>query len=62
VDNHSGSQTISPLLALTRSMDEQLKQARDITPAFLPLPEKRELLITLADVRNQIDGLLVDTL
>jgi hypothetical protein len=62
MDHLSGSTTISPLLAITRSLDEQLKQARGITPAFLPLPEKRELLVTLVEVRNLIDGLLVDAL
>jgi hypothetical protein len=62
MDNLSGSTIVSPLLALTRAVDEQLKQARGMTPAFVPLPEKRELLITLVDLRNQVDGLLVDTL
>jgi hypothetical protein len=63
MDNHySGSTILSPLVAMTRSMDEQLKQARGTTPAFLTLPEKRELLVNLNDLRNQIDGLLVDTL
>jgi hypothetical protein len=62
MDHLSGSTIVSPLLALTRSMDDQLKQAQGITPAFLPLPEKRELLVTLVGLRNQIDGLLVDAL
>jgi hypothetical protein len=62
MDNHSGSLSVSPLLALTRSMGNQLKQARGTAPAFLPLPEKRELLVTLVGLRNQIDGLLVDAL
>jgi hypothetical protein len=62
MDHLSGSTTISPLLAMTRSVDEQLKQARGTTAAFLPLPEKRELLINLVEVRNLIDGLLVDAL
>jgi hypothetical protein len=63
MDNHfSGSTTVSPLVAMTRSMDEQLKQARGTTSAFLPLPEKRELLVNLVDLRNQIDGLLVEAL
>ncbi|RJS45756.1 HNH endonuclease signature motif containing protein [Nocardioides cavernaquae] len=63
MDNHfSGSTIVSPLLAMTRSVDEQLKQARGATPAFLPLPEKRELLTTLVSLGNQIDGLLVEAL
>lgn len=63
MDQLSGSTpSVSPLLALTRSVEDQLKQGRGMTPAFLPLPEKRELLLTLVDLRNQVDGLLVDTL
>lgn len=62
MDHISGSATVSPLLALTRSVDEQLKQARGMAPTFLPLPEKRELLLTLAGARKQLDGLLVDAL
>lgn len=62
MDHFSGSTTVSPLLALTRSVEEQLKQARGNTPAFLPLPEKREFLLALVDLRNQLDGLLVEAL
>jgi len=62
MDHFSGSATVSPFLALTRSVEEQLKQVRGITPAFLPLPEKREFLIKLVDLRNQLEGLLVEAL
>jgi hypothetical protein len=63
MDRLSGSTLgVSPLLALTRSVEDQLKQGRGMTPAFLPLPEKRELLLTLVDLRNQVEGLLVDAL
>ena len=63
MDHFSGSATTTPpLLAAVESMDMELKQVRDYDPTYLPLPDKRDLLLGLESLRDQIDGLLLDTL
>lgn len=62
MDHYSGSTTMSPLLAAMQSVDMELKQVRDVDPTFLALPEKRDLMLGLVAARDQIEGLLVDTI
>jgi hypothetical protein len=62
MDHYSGSTTAPPLLAAVQSVDMELKQVRDIDPTFLALPEKQQLLLDLVSVRDQVEGLIIETL
>lgn len=62
MDNVSGSTPEPLLLQAVHAVDVELTKVRDLDPTFLALPEKAELLRSLAHVQRQVEGLLVDTL
>jgi hypothetical protein len=49
-------------LRVVQAVDMELSAASGLDPTFLSMPEKADLLTTLAHVRDLADGLLVDTL
>lgn len=62
MDHLSGSTSAPLLLQTVRSVDMELTKVRDLDPTFMSVPEKAELLRELVHVRDQVDGLLVETL
>lgn len=62
MDHLSGSTSPPVLLRVVEAADDQLTSVAGSDPTFLSVLEKEELLLHLAHLRDQVEGLLVDTL
>lgn len=62
MDHFSGSTSSPVLLRAVEAADDQLTSVAGSDPTFLSVLEKEELLLHLANLRAQVEGLMVDTL
>lgn len=57
MDHFSGTLTRHPVLACADVIEGALKEARDVSPAFMRTDEKREALLKLTKLQEQMSGL-----
>lgn len=60
MDHFSGEAVTHPVLACAEAIEGALKEVRDVSPAFMRTSEKRQALVQLATLQQQLTGLYLD--